>query len=309
MYLGGEVRGTIHHDLTETALKIKNIDEYISSVLISTGTSLNELQDLSKSIQSYNSDDKNNVLKNANFVLREKASQFKNFKRLFTDLWNYGNEGNFRWEYCTYEIYKLHLSQYILIEGKTKGECLKIELEKLKSKFLNKEDSADAKQIDGFKFYFSKSPNDFIILNFLNRELTESIKREEQKKIHHIESLLSLETTYNVDSNQINLELNVPSLKFYKDYPISIFNNLTSFQLFEYLDENYDIKFKPTKYINLYHYFSSLDNLLICTQLDYREFISKHKGIIISKITPMTFKYEDKTLPILKNLNILFDKN
>jgi hypothetical protein len=104
----------------------------------------------------------------------------------------------------------------------------------------------------------------------------------------------------------ISLEAKEPSSQ---NYPIDIFKNLTAFELFNYLDENYVDEFEKSKYVNLYRYFIEKGNVLICTQLKYIDFIKSTKDIKLSKITPPTYKYLDRINPKLIELNRLFDLN
>lgn len=56
------------------------------------------------------------------------------------------------------------------------------------------------------------------------------------------------------------------------------------------------------KFSNLYHFFK-YENLLICTQLEYIDFVEMEYEVHLSKILPTTRKYEENILPLLARIS------
>lgn len=86
--------------------------------------------------------------------------------------------------------------------------------------------------------------------------------------------------------------------------------NENAFELFKYLDENYNKK-GNVKFINIFKFLKEADKKIYAfnfTEREYREFIIKSKSITITKFSTAEFAYIDKELPILNSFEVLFRK-
>lgn len=86
--------------------------------------------------------------------------------------------------------------------------------------------------------------------------------------------------------------------------------NKKTYDLFNYLDENYEKKGK-IKFINIFEFLKNIDKKNYAfnfTEKAYRDFIHNLKGIKITKFSTAEFAYEDKELPILNSLEEDFRK-
>lgn len=79
--------------------------------------------------------------------------------------------------------------------------------------------------------------------------------------------------------------------------------------LFYYLKTEYtkDDKSPKAKYSSIYRFLKYL-HLIAGTQLEYIEFMESEMGVSMSKILPENYKYDETTLPLLKQLKSDFDR-
>lgn len=294
MFIGGELCESILHELKETAFRIKNIDDYVSNVLFSTKLSLKELNDDSKVDKFKNSSDFYQLIDNSKQLLTEKEIEEDFFKIRFEHLFKLNKTRKFLWDYSNFKIFKTILDETILTLGDESDD------------YLNEERKNILFKLDGgLKFQFSENKSDFIPINFIGAELFQLIKTEEIKKTSYLKKLSSSTS----GKNQFQLFPDPVVKPLDNNYPASIFKDYKAFELFNYLDDNYIDNYEKAKYSNLHHYFSYIGNVLICTQLKYIEFIKENKGITLSRITPKTYKFTDKTISEFKEYHRLFDSN
>jgi hypothetical protein len=88
--------------------------------------------------------------------------------------------------------------------------------------------------------------------------------------------------------------------------------NEDAYNLFEYLEANYDKKGK-TKYTNIYYFFKDIIDKdkysFMPTQEAYAEFILKKYKLEIKKYKKAQYRFTEKEVPILKNLEQEFREN
>jgi hypothetical protein len=86
--------------------------------------------------------------------------------------------------------------------------------------------------------------------------------------------------------------------------------NKNTYELFNYLDENYDKK-GNIKFINIFKFLKNVDKEFYAfnfTEEVYREFILNLKNLKITKFSTAALAYEDKELPILNAFEEVFRK-
>ena len=88
-----------------------------------------------------------------------------------------------------------------------------------------------------------------------------------------------------------------------------IFKDFNAYTLFIYLNDEYtkDNNRPKTKYSNIFRYLQ-YENRLLCSQLEYIDFIKNEYNIKLSKIYDKTLKYDDIIKPILQELTMKFNK-
>ena len=86
--------------------------------------------------------------------------------------------------------------------------------------------------------------------------------------------------------------------------------NKNTYDLFNYLDENYEKKGK-IKFINIFKFLKNVEKKTYAfnfTEEAYREYILNLKGLKITKFSTAEFAYEEKELPILNAYEEVFRK-
>lgn len=239
------------------------------------------------------------IEKNKLFEIKENLNLILDAVFKFTD------ENNYYWRFCSPKVYINHFDLFKsnFFDGlSTNNELqfLNFELEYFKQKKTKFNFNHRNQFEDIFPRFFKL---------FLNDKNEKKIQIYSDEKIKFIENQIkfySLNKTYSTiesESNQNNLDNNK------SEFPFNIFNDYSSFKLFEDLDENYTYKLAKTKYINIYHYLTYIGKTLICTQIEYLNYIEKTKGISISKITPKTYIYDSKEKLKLAHIESNFKKN
>jgi hypothetical protein len=105
-----------------------------------------------------------------------------------------------------------------------------------------------------------------------------------------------------IKKEEQEISTQIPKIKFPE-----IFRE-KGYELFKYLNSNYvgDDKVEKAKYSNLFH-FLKYEQILLCSQDMYIQFIEKECKVKMSKILPESFKYKDKIQSILIRLKKNFD--
>jgi hypothetical protein len=297
MFIGGEICESLLHELKEIGFKINNANKFIADVLFSTKLNFEELSDDEKVENFKYKSDYFKLLQQARELKFQLKIQENLFEAQFERLFNWTKKRRFAWDYVNVNVYKNCFED----EFKNKSDDNK-------SLFIQDElNKLEFKLKDGLKFQFSDNKLDFIDINFLNDKIIIEIKEEEERKFRFLKRLEKLHPQL----NQIDLFEEVKSTNNKLEYPLNIFKDYKSCQLFKYISTEYNNgKFEKTKYINIYHFLNDRGNILICTQKEYITFIDKEFEISISKITPKTdFKYEDKIEPQLNEIYFMFKKN
>lgn len=137
--------------------------------------------------------------------------------------------------------------------------------------------------------------------------------------VHH-KTMYTKIQDFQICMHEIILWLNSESICFYNPQPTSkavgaIFSrnhwNKNAFNLFNYLDDNYEKKGK-IKYINIFKFLKNADKKRYAfnfTEDTFRAFIFNLKELKITKFATAEFAYYDKELPILNSFEELFRKD
>jgi len=245
----------------------------------------------------------------------------------FTDLFEFADENGFYWCNSTLKTYKLYMNKFFLRFKKLTKEKDLIHFYKNEINYFLDFKANDFVKKDDFRtnIIHRYDINDsFVFLDYYPYlyDINKLKIKIQNDKI--IEFLLSEAKNEGYSYQLVNGEYEFTKIEGFKkelnideekkeptipNHPIGIFKNQAAFELFNYLDENYISSFEKAKYVNFYHYFMDKGNILICTQLKYLDFIKQHKGIHISKITPLTPKFKHNTIDEFKDLNRLFELN
>jgi hypothetical protein len=247
----------------------------------------------------------------------------KQLNETFEELLKFSNEHNYYFHFCSpivYEFYFESFKQNYLdsIPNSTLSEFYEHEINSLlqdqkpDESFYKKSEIEDLFLIIDYYQYLSEKNKTIINLNnkrkgeyvltcIVNDNCKVSKISDKKVRVYQSVAVLVPKSISEVETPDANTE-------FFKKH-IDIFKDNESAELFIYLEENHIDNYPKAKYIDIFRYLHGDLGLIYCTQNTYIDFIKKSKDIGISKITPETHKYKEKTLSKFKNMHALFLEN
>lgn len=241
-----------------------------------------------------------------------KSNLKKKLTQTVKDLLTLSNNNHFYWRFSTIESYKEGMTYFLKLFKKELPESDITD-------FLEYELKYYSKNLKEPKFYLTGQ------LKLFSHDFKDYLPNSEKVKLDLIDKLkvnylyqYANDIGYNVESIEDSFKFKKAEkstkkeIYFHKDLEqyenyISIFKNEKAFQLFVFIDNSYIVPKAKTKYISFYHYFEDIGDILICTQLEYLNFIKDFKEVSISKITPRTNVFLDKIVPKLEGFTKTFN--
>lgn len=244
----------------------------------------------------------------------------KQLNETFEELLRLSNEHNYYFHFCSPIVYEFHFESFKQnyldsIPNSRLSEFYEHEINSLLQDHKPDESFYKKSEIDDLflhiDFYQYLSEKSKTIIHLNNKRKIEyvltcivndncKISKISDKEIRVYQSL-----AVSVPKNISEVETPDENTEFFKKH-IDIFKDKESAEFFIYLEENHIDNYKKAKYIDIFRYLHDDLGLIYCTQNTYIDFIKKSKNIDISKITPETYKYKEKTLSKFKNLHHLF---